>query len=165
MLFEYENWHFNSRNYYLSSNKLFDLKNWYLNSKLLFLNLKIGISVQKTLLSLTIDILFYLGVSEFVHYQKCLHQGKKMVEDTSAQRGANNNYILLEDCDHFTVCKPFDKSHPSYYKLVEFIRSCQQEVSSIDSINPFAAFLLIMNFADLFNILGYLNFFFSHISN
>lgn len=88
-----------------------------------------------------------------------------MVEDTSARRGANNNYILLEDCDHFTVCKPFDKSHPSYYKLVEFIRSCQQEVSSIDSINPFSAFLLIMNFADLFNILGYLNFLFSHICN
>ncbi|KAH9558619.1 hypothetical protein CY35_06G017200 [Sphagnum magellanicum] len=55
--------------------------------------------------------------------------GKKMVEDTSARRGANNNYILLEDCDHFTVCKPFDKFHPSYYKLVEFIRSCQQEDS------------------------------------
>jgi hypothetical protein len=91
--------------------------------------------------------------------------GKKMVEDTSARRGANNNYILLEDCDHFTVCKPFDKSHPSYYKLVEFIRSCQQEVSSIDSINPFAAFLVSMNFADLFNILGYLNFLFSHICN
>jgi hypothetical protein len=106
-----------------------------------------------------------LGSISVVYYQKCLHQGKKMVEDTSARRGANNNYILLEDCDHFTVCKPFDKSHPSYYKLVEFIRSCQQEVSSIDSINPFAAFLVSMNFADLFNILGYLNFLFSHICN
>ncbi len=62
-------------------------------------------------------------------------------------------------------CNPFDKSHPSYYKLVEFIKSCQQEVSNIDSINTFVAFLLIMNFANLFDILGYLNFLFSHICN
>jgi hypothetical protein len=73
-----------------------------------------------------------------------------MVEDTSARRGANNNYILLEDCDHFTVCKPIDKSHLSYTLLVAFIRVCQREVSSIDSISPFVAFLLITNFADLF---------------
>ncbi len=77
-----------------------------------------------------------------------------MVPIASAQRCAGHNYYLLEDCDHFTVCKPIEKSHPSYYKLVEFIRSCRQEVSSIDSMNPFVAFLLITNFADLFDILG-----------
>jgi hypothetical protein len=73
-----------------------------------------------------------------------------MVPRASAQRCAGRNYYTLEDCDHFSVCKPIDKSHLSYVKLVECIRVCQQEVSSIDSMSPFVAFLLIANFADLF---------------
>jgi hypothetical protein len=95
-----------------------------------------------------------MGVSQFIYDEKCFYQGKKMVEKASAQRCAANFFFLLEDCDHFTVCKPINKSHPSYERLVDFIRNCQQEVSSIDSMNPFVAFLLITNFADLFNILG-----------
>jgi hypothetical protein len=77
-----------------------------------------------------------------------------MVPRASAQRCAGLNYYVLADCDHFTVCKPIDKSHPSYDHLVHFIRHCQQGVSTIDSMNPFVAFLLITNFADLFDILG-----------
>ncbi len=42
----------------------------------------------------------------------------------------------------------------SYEKLVSLIQVFQEQVSSIDSLNPFVAFLLIMNFADLFDILG-----------
>jgi len=77
-----------------------------------------------------------------------------MVVIASARSCAEGNVYLLEDCDHFTVCKPIDKSHPSYDRLVEVIRTCQKQVSSIDSMNPFVAFLLITNFADLFDILG-----------
>jgi hypothetical protein len=94
-----------------------------------------------------------MGVSQFIYDEKCIYQGKKMVEQASAQRCAQN-YHILEDCDHFTVCKPIDKSHQSYELLVVFMRFCQQEVSSIDSMNPFVAFLLITNFADLFDILS-----------
>jgi len=32
-----------------------------------------------------------------------------MVEDTLARRGANNNYILLENYDHFIVLQAFRK--------------------------------------------------------
>jgi len=52
-----------------------------------------------------------------------------MVEPASAQRCAGRNYYLLEDCDHFTICKPVDKSHPSYQLLVRFIKQCRQEDS------------------------------------
>jgi hypothetical protein len=95
-----------------------------------------------------------MGVSQLIYDEKCFYQGKKMVETASAQRCARRNYCRLDDCDHFTVCKPIDKSHPSYERLVDFIRECQQQVSSIDSMNPFVAFLLITNFSDLFDILG-----------
>jgi hypothetical protein len=77
-----------------------------------------------------------------------------MVERASAQRCAGRNHYTLEDCDHFTVCKPIDKSHISYTVLVDVIRVCQEEVSNIDSMNAFVDFLLTMNFVDLFDILG-----------
>jgi hypothetical protein len=50
-----------------------------------------------------------------------------MVERASAQRCAGRNHYTLEDCDHFTVCKPIDKSHISYTVLVDVIRVCQEE--------------------------------------
>jgi hypothetical protein len=90
-----------------------------------------------------------MGVSQFFYDEKFFYQGW-MVPPASAQRCAGDCYLTLEDCDHFTVCKPIDKSHLSYTLLVAFIRVCQREVSSIDSISPFVAFLLITNFADLF---------------
>jgi hypothetical protein len=68
-----------------------------------------------------------------------------MVERASAQRCAGRNYYVLEDCDHFTICKHVQKSHTSYQLLVGFIKQCQQEVSSIDSMDPFVAFLFITN--------------------
>jgi hypothetical protein len=91
-----------------------------------------------------------MGVSQFIYDETCFYQGKKVVPRASA----GGNCYVLEDCDHFTVCKPIDKSDPSYDKLVFVIRKCQQEVSNIESMNPFAAFLLITNFADSFDILG-----------
>jgi len=98
---------------------------------------------------------FTMGVSQFIYDEKCFYQGTMMVPTESAQDiYTGDNYVILEDCDHFTVCKPIDKSHRSYELLVEFIRRCQQEVSSIDSRNPFGAFLLITNCADLLDILG-----------
>jgi hypothetical protein len=77
-----------------------------------------------------------------------------MVPEASARRCAGHNFWVLDDCDHFTVCKPIDKSHRSYKLLVEVIRDCQQKVSSIDSMNPFVSFLLITTFPDVFDILG-----------
>jgi hypothetical protein len=47
LLFESENWHFDSEFYNLTSKNLFDLKFWYLNSELLFWNHKIYILLQK----------------------------------------------------------------------------------------------------------------------
>jgi hypothetical protein len=86
-----------------------------------------------------------MGVSQFIYDEKCFYQGKMMVEQASAQRCAGRNYYRVEDCDHFTICKPVDKSHGSYPLLVGFIKQCQQEVSSIDSMDPFVAFLFITN--------------------
>jgi len=86
-----------------------------------------------------------MGVSKFIYDEKCFYQGKMMVPRASAQRCAGLNYFILEDCDHFTIWKHVDKSHPSYQLLVECIRHCQQKVSNIESMDPFVAFLFITN--------------------
>jgi hypothetical protein len=52
----------------------------------------------------------------------------KLVEKAGAQRLAGENYYLVEDGDHFTVCKPPSKEHPSYEKLLDFLKTCQQQV-------------------------------------
>lgn len=53
------------------------------------------------------------------------------MEKPGAQRYARENYYTLEDCDHMTVCKPSDKGHSSYRKLVDFIITCREEVSFV----------------------------------
>jgi hypothetical protein len=53
------------------------------------------------------------------------------VEKPGARRSARENYYTVEDCDHMTVCKPSDKEHPSYHKLVDFIITCREEVSFV----------------------------------
>jgi hypothetical protein len=78
-----------------------------------------------------------MGVSKFIYDEKCFYQGKMMVEPASAQICAGRNYYILEDCDHFTICKPVQKSHMGYQLLVEFIKQCQQE----DSLLRHARFL------------------------
>jgi hypothetical protein len=50
------------------------------------------------------------------------------VEKAGAQRLAGENYYVVEDGDHFTVCKPPSKEHPSYDKLVDVLKTCQQQV-------------------------------------
>jgi hypothetical protein len=63
--------------------------------------------------------------------ETCEQQGSRLVEKAAAVRSAGKNYLTLEDCDHSTVCKPSAKHHPSYYRLLDFIRICRQEVSRI----------------------------------
>jgi hypothetical protein len=53
------------------------------------------------------------------------------VEKPGARRYARENYYTLEDCGHMTVCKPSDKEYSSYHKLVDFIITCQEEVSFV----------------------------------
>ncbi len=53
------------------------------------------------------------------------------MEKAAAVRSAGENCYTLEDCDHSTVCKPSGKNHPSYNFLLDFIRTCRQEVSRI----------------------------------
>jgi hypothetical protein len=50
------------------------------------------------------------------------------VEKAGAQRLAGENYYLVEDGDHFTLCNPTSKKHPSYALLVDFLKTCQQQV-------------------------------------
>ncbi len=50
------------------------------------------------------------------------------MEKAGAQRLAGENYYLVEDGDHFTLCNPPTKAHPSYAKLVDFLKTCQQQV-------------------------------------
>ncbi len=50
------------------------------------------------------------------------------MEKAGAQRLAGENYYLVEDGDHFTLCKPPSKEHPSYYKLVDVLKTCQHQV-------------------------------------
>jgi len=50
------------------------------------------------------------------------------VEKAGAQRLARENHYLVEDGDHFTLCKPPSKEHPSYDRLVEFLKTCQHQV-------------------------------------
>jgi hypothetical protein len=63
--------------------------------------------------------------------ETCEQQGSRLVEKAAEVRSAGKNYYTLEDCDHSTVCKPPGKNHPSYYRLLDFIRICRQEVSRI----------------------------------
>jgi hypothetical protein len=55
-------------------------------------------------------------------------EGYKSVEKAGAQRLAGENYYLVEDGDHFTLCKPPSKEHPSYAMLVQFLKTCQHQV-------------------------------------
>jgi len=50
------------------------------------------------------------------------------VEKAVAQRSAREDYYIVEDGDHFTLCKPPSKEHPSYALLVDFLKTCQQQV-------------------------------------
>ncbi|CAK9216345.1 unnamed protein product [Sphagnum troendelagicum] len=60
--------------------------------------------------------------------------GYKLVEKAGAQRLAGENYYVVEDGDHFTLCNPPSKEHPSYAKLVDFLKTCQQQDSFGHSI-------------------------------
>jgi len=68
-----------------------------------------------------------LSVFALVEGKPMKDAGFRLVEKSAAMRLAGENYYILEDCDHSTVCKPLDKKHESYYLLLNFIRTCRQE--------------------------------------
>jgi len=41
---------------------------------------------------------------------------------SSAVRLSNNNYHIVEDASHLTICKPPSKDHLSYSKLLECLK-------------------------------------------
>jgi hypothetical protein len=42
---------------------------------------------------------------------------------SSARLAGANNY-MVEDANHFTICRPPTKDHPSYFILVECLKFC-----------------------------------------
>ncbi|CAK9228141.1 unnamed protein product [Sphagnum troendelagicum] len=68
-----------------------------------------------------------INVYAFVEGKRMKDVGFRLVEKAAALRSAGENHYTLEDCDHSTVCKPSGKNHPSYYRLLDFIRICRQE--------------------------------------
>jgi hypothetical protein len=47
-----------------------------------------------------------------------------LVPYASSQRLAGANNYMVEDANHFTICRPPTKDHPSYSKLVECLKFC-----------------------------------------
>jgi hypothetical protein len=89
--------------------------------------------------------------------ETCEYQGFRLVEKVAALRSARENYYILEDCDHSTVCKPPSKNHPSYYRLLDFIRICQQEVSRILGFILQWASLFVVDVVVSFKLLHLMN--------
>ncbi|CAM6049815.1 unnamed protein product [Sphagnum compactum] len=50
-----------------------------------------------------------------------------LVPTTSAIRLANNNYYIVEDANHLTICKPPSEDHLSYSKLLECLKLFMKE--------------------------------------
>ncbi|CAM6024430.1 unnamed protein product [Sphagnum balticum] len=40
---------------------------------------------------------------------------------------SNNNHYKIEDAHHLTICKPPNKSHPSYFLLLQCLRICMEK--------------------------------------
>ncbi|CAM6017552.1 unnamed protein product [Sphagnum balticum] len=88
------------------------------------------LQVKMENLSTTFDAIveeFSINVYAFVEGKPMKDVGFRLVEKSAALRSAGENYYVLEDCDHSTVCKPVGKNHLSYYFLLDFIRKCRQE--------------------------------------
>ncbi len=47
------------------------------------------------------------------------------MEKAGAQRLAGENYYLVEDGDHFSLCNPPSKEYPSYDLFVQVLKICQ----------------------------------------
>ncbi|CAM6056343.1 unnamed protein product [Sphagnum tenellum] len=50
-----------------------------------------------------------------------------IVPTASAIRLSNNNYYIVEDANHLTICKPPSKEHLSYSKLLECLKNFMKE--------------------------------------
>jgi len=59
------------------------------------------------------------------------HKWGILVPTTSAIRLSNNNYYIVEDANHLTICKPPSKDHISYSKLLECLKLFMK-VNNID---------------------------------
>jgi adenylate kinase family enzyme len=55
----------------------------------------------------------------------------------SSQRLAGANNYMVEDANHFTICRPPTKSHPSFFKLVECLKICLKKQSKLPSLPKF----------------------------
>jgi hypothetical protein len=70
---------------------------------------------------------FSINVFAFLEGTSILNMDCKLVEKAGARCHAGWNYYVLEDCDHFNVCKPPDKKHPSYEMLLTVIKDCREQ--------------------------------------
>ncbi|KAH9545574.1 hypothetical protein CY35_12G054900 [Sphagnum magellanicum] len=70
---------------------------------------------------------FSINVFAFLEGTTIPNMDCKLVEKPGARCHARWNYYLLEDCDHFNVCKPPDKKHPSYEMLLTVIKDCREQ--------------------------------------
>jgi energy-coupling factor transporter ATP-binding protein EcfA2 len=55
----------------------------------------------------------------------------------SSQRLAGANNYMVEDANHFTICRPPTKDHPSYFKFVECLKICLKKQSKLPSLPKF----------------------------
>ncbi|CAK9257907.1 unnamed protein product [Sphagnum jensenii] len=60
-----------------------------------------------------------------------------LVPYASSQRLAGANNYMVEDANHFTICRPPTKDHPSYFKLVECLKICLKKQSKLPSLPKF----------------------------
>jgi phage gp16-like protein len=59
------------------------------------------------------------------------------VPHASSTRLAGANNYKVEDANHFTICRPPTKDHPSYSKLVECLKFCLKKQSKLPSLPKF----------------------------
>ncbi|CAK9196125.1 unnamed protein product [Sphagnum troendelagicum] len=52
---------------------------------------------------------------------------------SSARLAGANNY-MVEDANHFTICRPPTKDHPSYFILVQCLKFCLKKQSKLPSL-------------------------------
>ncbi|KAH9545571.1 hypothetical protein CY35_12G054800 [Sphagnum magellanicum] len=70
---------------------------------------------------------FSINVFAFLEGTTIPNMDCKLVEKAGARCHAGWNYYVLEDCNHFNVCKPPDKKHPSYEMLLTVIKDCREQ--------------------------------------
>ncbi|CAM6000952.1 unnamed protein product, partial [Sphagnum balticum] len=79
---------------------------------------------------LSVDFDYIVNENKINIYAFCegrpMEQVGILVDLSSAQRSAGNNFYKVEDANHMEVCKPPSKEHPSYKLLLQFIITCRK---------------------------------------